>query len=84
MLTPDTDGWSCAMILGMPVTGMMMLVGGAVLLVLTLFQVLAGLRVIKLGKKHRIVHRWTAFAILGLAAIHGLLGVVYVTGVRLG
>ena len=53
------------MILGMPVTGMMMLAGGAVLLVLTLFQVLAGMRVIKLGKKHRVVHRWTAFAILG-------------------
>jgi len=72
------------MILGMPVTGMMMMVGGAVLLVLTLFQVLAGMRVIKLGKKHRVVHRWSAFAILGLGAIHGLLGVVYVTGVRLG
>lgn len=72
------------MILGVAVTGVMMLIGGALLLALTLFEVLLGLRVIKMGKKHRIVHRWTAFAILGVAAIHGILGVLYVTGASLG
>jgi hypothetical protein len=72
------------MILGMAVTGTTMLIGGAVLLALTLFEVLLGLRVIKLGKKHRIVHRQTAFAILGIAALHGLLGVMYVTGASIG
>ena len=72
------------MILGIQVTGAMMLIGGATLLVLTLFQVLAGLRVIKIGKLHSVVHRRNAFVILGLAAIHGLLGVLYVTGARIG
>jgi cytochrome b561 len=72
------------MILGLPVTGTVMLLGGATLFLLTLFQVLLGMRVIKLGKRHRIVHRWTAYAIMALAAIHGLLGVVYVTGARIG
>ena len=72
------------MILGMPVTGPMMLIGGAMLLTLTAFEVLLGMRVIKLGKQHRIVHRWTAFAILGIAAVHGLLGVMFVTGLRIG
>jgi len=71
------------MILGIPVTGTAMLAGGFVLFVLTLFQVLMGMRVIKLGKRHRVAHRWTAFAILGLAAVHGLLGFVFVTGVRI-
>jgi hypothetical protein len=73
-----------AMILGLPITGTMMLLGGVALFVLTLFEVLLGLRVIKLGRKHRVVHRWTAFAILGVAAVHGLLGVLYVTGFKLG
>jgi len=72
------------MIFGIPVTGTMMLSGGAILFALTLFQVLLGMRVIKLGKRHRIVHRWAAFAILGIAAVHGLLGVLFVTGTRLG
>ena len=68
------------MIFGLPVTGAVMLVLGAVLLVLTVFQVLAGLRIIKLGKVHRVVHKWNAYAILGIAAVHGLLGILFVTG----
>jgi fumarate reductase subunit D len=60
-----------------------MLIGGAILFVLTVFQVLSGLRVIKLGKIHRKVHRTTAFTILGIAAIHGTLGILFVTGLRL-
>ena len=72
------------MILGLAVTGTMMLMGGAMLFALAAFEVLLGMRVIKLGKKHRIVHRWTAFTILGVAAIHGVLGVLFVTGARLG
>jgi heme A synthase len=72
------------MVLGLPVTGTMMLVGGALLFTLVLFQVLLGMRVIKLGKRHRIVHRRTAYAIMALAAVHGLLAVAYVTGARLG
>ena len=72
------------MILGMSITGPMMLIGGATLLALTLFQVLLGLRVFKFGKRHRVVHRWVAFSILGVAAVHGLLGALFVTGTRIG
>ena len=72
------------MIFGMEVTGTAMIGGGVVLLLITAFEVLLGMRVIKLGKKHRIVHRNTAFTILALAAVHGLLGVLYVTGARVG
>ncbi len=72
------------MIFGVSVTAAMILAGGAVLFAVTLFQVLAGLRVIKLGKRHRIVHRRTAFVIIALAAAHGLLGAVYFTGLQLG
>ena len=40
---------------------------------LTLFQVLVGLRVFKLGRRHRTVHKWVGLAILGLGPVHGLL-----------
>jgi hypothetical protein len=72
------------MILGFAVTGSVMLLGGLALFLLTVFQVLMGLRVFKFGKRHRIVHRWVAYAILAIAAVHGLLGVLFVTGVRIG
>jgi hypothetical protein len=83
MLDPDL-GRRLAMILGIAVTGTVMLVGGALMFALVLFEVLLGLRVIKLGKRHRMVHRWTAYAILGVGAVHGLLGVLFVTGAVLG
>ena len=72
------------MILGMPVTPMVMLIGGIIVLGLTLFEVLLGLRFIKLGRQHRTVHRRVAFAIVAVAVVHGFLGVLLVTGARLG
>ena len=71
------------MIFGIPVSATAMLIGGAVMFLLVTFQVLSGLRVIKLGKAHRQVHRLTAFTIIGLAAVHGLLGVIFATGLRI-
>jgi hypothetical protein len=58
-------------------------VGGLVMFLLITFQVLSGTRVIKLGKVHRKVHRLTAFAIVGLASLHGLLGFAFATGARI-
>ena len=72
------------MILGIAVTGPMMLIGGASIFTLVLFQVLLGLRVIKLGKQHRTVHRWVAYVILAAAVGHGILAVLFVTGARIG
>jgi hypothetical protein len=68
------------MILGLTVTGPMMLVGGAILLLLTVFQVLVGLRKIKFGRRHRAIHKWTGFAILAIAAVHGLMGIAFAMG----
>jgi len=45
---------------------------GILLWFLILFQVLMGFRVIKLGKRHRVVHKWTAVVILILGPVHGL------------
>lgn len=69
------------MILGVPANLLWVLVGGILVLTLTVFEVLLGLRIIKLGKRHRTVHRWVAFSILGVAVVHGLLALAYVTGV---
>jgi hypothetical protein len=45
-------------------------------------QVLVGLRIIKLGKRHRVWHRRLAFTILGLATLHGLAGIAFYFGWR--
>jgi len=71
------------MILGMPVTLPTMMLGGVLLFALVLFQVLLGFRVIKLGRKHRPVHKWTAVAILVVAALHGFLGSVLGLGLKI-
>lgn len=48
-------------------------IGGAFLLLLVVFQVLVGRRVIHFkGKLHMQVHRWTAYAVIAIAAGHGL------------
>jgi hypothetical protein len=71
------------MIFGLEVTLRTMVAGGAILLALLLFQVLAGLRIIKLGRKNRTVHKWTGIAVLGVAVFHGFLGVVLTFGLRI-
>jgi hypothetical protein len=46
-------------------------------------QLLVGLRIIKLGKRHRVWHRRLAFTILALATIHGLAGIAFYFGWRI-
>jgi hypothetical protein len=70
------------MIFGFEVTLRIMVLGGAILLTLLLFQVLAGLRIITLGRKNRTVHKWTGIAVLGIAVLHGFLGVVLTFGLK--
>lgn len=72
------------MIFGIPVTAQMVLFGGVTMFLLLSFQVLVGLRIIKLGKKHFLIHKWTAFALLALAAVHGSAGFLFATGTRIG
>jgi hypothetical protein len=48
-------------------------IGGAVLVLLLVFQLLMGLRVIKFkGPLHAKVHKWTGFALIAVAIGHGL------------
>ena len=68
------------MILGITVTPLLMLVIGVVLLTLIVFEVLVGLRKIKFGRRTNIYHRYIAYTIVGLAVLHGLLGVLFITG----
>jgi len=72
------------MFFGIAIAPQVVLAGGATIFTLLLFQVLLGLRVINLGKNHRVVHRWVAFTILGIAAVHGLAGFLFATGARIG
>jgi hypothetical protein len=71
------------MFFGLTVTLQMLLVLGVLLFILLLVQVLIGLRVIKLGKAHRVWHRRLAFAILAFAALHGVAGMALYFGWRI-
>ena len=46
-------------------------------------EILIGLRIIKLGRSHRVWHRRLAFAVLGLATLHGFAGMAFYFGWRI-
>lgn len=71
------------MILGHPVTLLWMLIGGMTLFAMIVIQVLLGMRKLKLGRRTFVYHRYLAFAILGVALVHGMLGLLLFTGFRL-
>jgi cytochrome b561 len=72
------------MLFGIVITRTILISGGVVLLALILFQVMQGKRKIKFkGPLHMKVHRWSAYAIIVLAVLHALAGLVYVNVVRL-
>ena len=61
------------MLLGITITGSMLVAGGAAIFLLLVFQVLVGLRKIKFkGKLHMKVHKFGAYAMVALAAFHAL------------
>jgi len=70
------------MIFGIPVQPSWLLTLGILLLVLLVFQILVGMRKIKFGRKTFVYHRWVAFTILGVAVVHGFLGVLFAYGYR--
>ena len=70
------------MIFGIPVQPSWLLTLGILLLVLLVFQILVGMRKIKFGRKTFVYHRWVAFTILGIAIVHGFLGVLFAYGFR--
>jgi len=69
-----------AMILGIAITGPMVVIGGLTVFSLLLFQLLVGLRIIKFGRKTFKMHKWVGVGLVVLAAVHGLLGATLVLG----
>jgi heme A synthase len=59
---------------------MLIAVFGFLIWLLIIFQALLGLRVVKIGKRQRPVHRWIGLAIVVLAPMHGLAASVYFLG----
>ena len=72
------------MIFGLVVTGLEMVVIGLVLITLISVEVLLGFRVLKLGRKRIVYHRWVGIAILVVGVVHGILGLVFGLGLRIG
>lgn len=68
------------MIFGIAVGGTWLIALGLTLLSAVAFQVLVGLRWIKLGRRRMKIHKWTGIGILAVACIHGFLGILFVTG----
>jgi hypothetical protein len=65
------------MIFGYVVTPWLLVVLGVLAFGGLVFQVLLGKRVIRFrGRMHMKVHRWLAYAITAVAAVHGFLALV--------
>lgn len=59
--------------LGIDITANMVIAGGVLTFLLLVFQVLVGKRVIKFkGPLHWKIHRWSAYAMVVVALVHGL------------
>lgn len=59
--------------------------GGLILFALLLFQLASGLRWIKLPPKRRLkIHKTAGVALVVVAALHGLMGLVLATGFTIG
>ena len=59
---------------------MLIAVFGLLIWFLIVFQILLGLRVVKIGRRQRPVHKWIGLAIVVLAPIHGLAASVFFLG----
>ena len=68
------------MIFGIPVTPTVLLVLGLTLFTLIVFQVLVGLRKIKIGRRTFVYHKYIAYVIVAVAMVHGFLGMLFVYG----
>ena len=61
------------MLLGLRITSGLLIVGGLTVFALIVFQILVGKRKIKFkGPLHMKVHRWSAYAMLGVAVLHAI------------
>ncbi len=73
------------MLFGMRVTFDLVMYGGYLTFAVLVFQTLVGKRVIRFkGRTHQKVHRWLAYMLLTLAAVHGFLALVIANQWRIG
>lgn len=73
------------MVFGFVVRPVMLAAGGLFVILVLMLQILIGLRKIRFkGRLHMKVHKYGAWVLLGLASIHGLIGLIYVMGWRIG
>jgi heme A synthase len=73
------------LLFGISITPRLLMTGGAFLFLVLAFQVLVGLKIIRLGKPRTQmrVHRILGYVLLGIAAAHGLLGIIYGLGMSI-
>lgn len=73
------------MVFGLVIQPFEVVAGGLTLAVLLVLQVLIGLRKIRFAPRiHLKVHRWIAYAMLAIVAVHATLALVWVYGWQIG
>lgn len=73
------------MVFGFFLTPQMIAIGGVVVLLLLVFQVLVGMRKIAFkGRTHMKVHRYGAYVLLAFGVLHGFAGLAWAFGWRVG
>lgn len=73
------------MLIGYFLTPQVVALGGVFVLAVLVFQVLVGMRKISFkGRTHMKVHKYGAYVLLGMAVLHGLGGLAWAFGWRLG
>jgi len=73
------------MIFGLIPSLPMLAFGGSIMLALLFFQMASGMRWIKLPPKRRIkIHKTAGIMLVVLAALHGTMGLILATGLRIG
>lgn len=66
------------MLLGLRITSGLLIAGGLTVFTLIGFQILVGKRKIKFkGPLHMKVHRWSAYAMLAVAALHAITALAF-------
>jgi len=73
------------MVFGLTVSLPMLAVGGFIMLALLFFQMASGMRWIKLPPKRRLkIHKTAGILLLTLAVLHGTLGLILASGIKIG
>jgi hypothetical protein len=73
------------MIFGLVVRPIVMIVSGIAVLAFIALEMLVGYRKIRWkGRMHLVWHKRIAWTLIAIAAVHGLLGILFATGLQIG